>query len=99
MPLFSEMPLFCCICGVTFHAGVNRQWHGFDEAVCGAGCYYEKEWRKTLSTLGKAYYPDPRQFRRPRVSCERVVLMSTDAPLTLREEVRALRGRRPASGA
>jgi hypothetical protein len=62
MSLYSEMPLFCCICGVTYAATVNRTWHGFDQAVCGAACYYEKEWRKTLSTLGKAYYPDPRSY-------------------------------------
>jgi hypothetical protein len=41
---------------------VSSPWHGFDQAVCGARCFYEKEWRKFLSMLGRPYKPDPRTF-------------------------------------
>jgi hypothetical protein len=56
--LFSEQELICCICGTKYMASVNRIWHGFDQAVCGARCYYEKDWRRTLSIMGKPYQPD-----------------------------------------
>lgn len=61
-PLFSEQELICCICGTKYMASVNRTWHGFDEATCRAQCFYEKKWRKTLSIMGKPYYPDPRTY-------------------------------------
>ena len=62
MPLFSEQDLFCSICGHRYKASVNATWRGFDQAVCGARCYYEKDWRRTLSTMGKDYYPDQREY-------------------------------------
>jgi len=62
MPLFSEQDLICCICGTPYKANVNRTWHGFDEAVCGSKCYYEKDWRRVLSIRGSEYRPDPRTY-------------------------------------
>lgn len=60
--LFTPMALKCCICGVDYEATVRDTWHRFDAGVCGQACYYEKEWRQTLSTLGNPYRPDPRQY-------------------------------------
>lgn len=62
MTLYSEQDLICCICGVKYKATVNRTWHGFDQATCGSKCFYEKQWRETLSIMGKEYYPDPRKY-------------------------------------
>jgi len=48
----------CCICAV--HAPFD--WHkryGMDAACCCKECYEEFDWRRTLSILGKDYYPKP----------------------------------------
>ena len=62
MSLYSLQDLVCCICGTPYRATVNTAWHGFDKAVCGQKCFYEKQWRRTLSMLGKDYYLDPREY-------------------------------------
>lgn len=53
--------LFCCICGKEFECSVGSSVHGyFKQACCTRECLDEKQWRETLSIMGKEYYPDPR---------------------------------------
>lgn len=61
MPLFSEQKLSCCICRTRYSTTANSgsKWK---EGVCSMRCYYEKQWRETLSIMGKEYYPDPREY-------------------------------------
>lgn len=60
--MFSPQALICCICGAHYEASVGTPWHAFDKGVCGPRCFYEKEWRRVLSTMGQAYRPDTRTF-------------------------------------
>jgi hypothetical protein len=69
-PTFTPMALKCCICGVDYAASVAATWHRFDHGVCGSACFYEKEWRRTLSTLGKPYRPDPRAYDAAGYPCK-----------------------------
>lgn len=54
MSLFTRFSLYCPICRVEFdgHAGYGREIR-----CCGKDCHDEAEWRRTLSILGKEYYP------------------------------------------
>jgi hypothetical protein len=58
MPLFSKQRYICCMCGVETEGTCNE--NRFKRGVCGPACFAEKEWRSTLSLLGKDYYPDPK---------------------------------------
>jgi len=61
MPIWGKVELFCCVCGVKFECSVGSTVKGyFQQACCTRECLQEKDWRYTLSVLGKAYYPDPR---------------------------------------
>lgn len=58
--MFTECSILCCVCGKPI------DWHkryGRDAPTCGKACWNEFEWRRTLSTLGEEYYPDPRGDR------------------------------------
>jgi hypothetical protein len=59
MSLFSKQEFICCMCGQK----TERTCDGlFTDGVCSMRCHYEKEWRRVLSIMGKAYHPDPRQY-------------------------------------
>ncbi len=48
--------------GRCFVCAADMDWHkryGRDVPCCGRKCYEEFEWRRTLSILGKDYYPKP----------------------------------------
>ena len=57
MSLFSKQKVFCQICGEEMETNF-QSWKG---RVCGRKCGKELEWRRTLSIMGKEYYPDPRK--------------------------------------
>lgn len=61
MSLFSQQILRCCICGAEYEASVasGTRW---SNGVCSMRCHYEKDWRGVLSTLGKPYKPDTREY-------------------------------------
>ena len=61
MGLFSPQALICCICGTPYQVTCNdgTRWQN---SVCSMRCHFEKEWRYTLSVLGKPYRPDERVF-------------------------------------
>jgi len=54
--MFSTMELFCQVCGKKF----ETDFMAYHARSCSRECYREFEWRKTLSIMGKDYYPDPR---------------------------------------
>jgi hypothetical protein len=59
-PLFSSQELRCCICGTTFATAVaTGRW---SDGVCSMRCFHEKQWRGVLSTMGKPYRPDDREY-------------------------------------
>ncbi len=59
---WGNMELFCCICGKKFTCTVRNTTKGyFNQAACSRECLDEKDWRYTLSVMGKEYYPDPRK--------------------------------------
>lgn len=52
--MFTRCGIRCCVCGTDI------DWHhryGRDAPCCGKTCFDEFEWRRTLSILGKEYYP------------------------------------------
>ncbi|KKM88913.1 hypothetical protein LCGC14_1253970 [marine sediment metagenome] len=57
MSLFSKQELYCQICGILF----ETDFMSYDGIVCGKECGQERHWRRTLSILGKDYYPDSRK--------------------------------------
>lgn len=59
--LFSKQEIHCCICRSGPHSpGISTgMWKA---GVCSMRCYYEKQWRETLSIMGKEYYPDSRTY-------------------------------------
>lgn len=66
MPLWGKMVLFCCICGRRYECSVGNTSKGYvKQACCSHPCLAEKDWRETLSTMGKDYYPDPRKETNP----------------------------------
>lgn len=60
MTLFSAQRLMCCICGRGFETTCNTM-HWL-RGVCSMRCFYEKEWRYTLSLMGKLYRRDERTY-------------------------------------
>ena len=50
--------LYCPVCRseMDWHKGYGREIR-----CCGKECHDEAEWRRTLSIMGKEYYPDPRK--------------------------------------
>jgi len=60
-PIFSLQTLHCCICAVEYEVTCNSgtRW---ENGVCSMRCHHEKEWRRTLSILGKPYRPDHRRY-------------------------------------
>lgn len=60
MSLFSTMDLFCQTCGELYQTTCNTG--AWKRGTCSMRCHYEKEWRYTLSVLGKPYRPDERTF-------------------------------------
>ena len=59
MSLYSKQKLFCRACGKEFETDFVS-YHG---EVCGRRCYQELDWKRFLSTIGKEYYVDTRQFK------------------------------------
>lgn len=61
MSLFSQQEIYCCICRSGPHSpGIaTGMWK---QGVCSMRCFYEKDWRTTLSILGKPYRVDPRPY-------------------------------------
>lgn len=53
--MYSAQKLFCRACGKEMLTTFNL-WGG---EVCSRRCSQELNWRRTLSILGKDYYPDP----------------------------------------
>jgi hypothetical protein len=54
----SKQHLVCCICATSFRSTVRNTISGyFKEAACSRACLDEKQWRETLSIMGKDYYP------------------------------------------
>jgi len=49
----SEQKVFCQACGREF----LTRFKGYDGRVCSRECGEELEWRRTLSILGREYYP------------------------------------------
>jgi len=54
--LFSKQEVFCQGCGGKFET-IFRTYGG---KVCSQECFEIIEWKKTLSILGKEYYPNPK---------------------------------------
>ena len=54
MSIFSKQKCCCRACGAEMFVALSAP--GWVE-VCGKECYEELEWRWTLSTMGKEYYP------------------------------------------
>lgn len=57
MGLFSKQTVYCQGCGKEF----ETTFSSYGGKVCGRECHELVEWKKTLSILGKEYYPDPRK--------------------------------------
>jgi len=57
MAIFSQQPIFCCICGKEHTTDFNS----YGGIVCSAECYTELGWRKALAILGEEYTPDTRK--------------------------------------
>lgn len=54
--MFTPCEIRCCICGQ------EMDWHkryGRETCCCSRECFKEFEWRRALSIMGKAYYPQP----------------------------------------
>ena len=51
--LFSNQQVHCNVCGKPF----ETQFRLYDGRFCSQECCDEYNWRKTLSIMGKAYYP------------------------------------------
>jgi hypothetical protein len=56
MSLWSKQQFFCNACGKEFYEEYVRVF-GVEFKVCSVICMVEMEWRKTLSVMGKEYYP------------------------------------------
>ena len=59
MSLFSKQRCFCPACGAKLEREIEKR-PGYDN-FCNMACWIEWEWRYTLSTMGKEYYPDPQR--------------------------------------
>src|SRR6185436_1269112 len=58
MALSTRCSLRCPICTGEFDW---NEGYGREIRCCCESCHTEAEWRRTLSILGKEYYPDPRR--------------------------------------
>lgn len=58
MSFYSKQDVFCPICGKLNKSEICR---GRFFLFCDVKCWREFEWRETLSTLGKEYYPEPQE--------------------------------------
>jgi hypothetical protein len=56
---YTDQKWFCQACGREMNAPLTGRWHN---RTCSGRCFYEFEWRRTLSIMGKEYYPDPREY-------------------------------------
>lgn len=55
--MFAKMKVYCNVCGIEFLT-TFQQYQG---RVCSMGCCNKLEWKKTLSILGKEYYPQQKK--------------------------------------
>ena len=55
--IFSEQEVYCQGCGKKFKTNFQK----FGGRVCSMECSQELGWKRTLSILGKEYYPDPKK--------------------------------------
>lgn len=56
--MFTRCEIKCCICGGSMDW---MRGYGRDQRCCGRECHQEFDWRRTLASLGKDYYPDPKR--------------------------------------
>jgi hypothetical protein len=55
---FSKQIVYCNVCGTKMSTEI-AQLGKFDGRFCSMDCLREFEWRRTLSLMGKEYYPKP----------------------------------------
>ena len=55
--MFSKQKVFCNGCGKEF----ETTFGSYGGHVCSRKCYDDMEWKRTLSILGKEYYPKTRK--------------------------------------
>ena len=59
MALFEKQPVFCSNCGKsTMEVVESRRW-----ITCSNECREELDWKSTLSTMGKEYYPKKKELK------------------------------------
>jgi len=51
--MFTKQKVFCNNCGKEFEAN----FQSYKGIVCSKECFEDLDWKKTLSILGKEYYP------------------------------------------